>query len=217
MLKKQDVIIVGAGGHAKVVASCLNNDKYNLIGFIDKDLTDLGREVYLGKTVVGQDSEMEKWLKDGSCGCIVAIGHVGNPIVRNRLYTKCKSLGFQMINAIHPTAVVDPTAKLGEGIAIMPNVVINANATIGDNSIINTASVIEHDVAIGSGVHVAPRTVISGASSVGENTLLGAGSTIIQGVKIGMNSIVGAGTVVIRDLPDKIVAVGNPAKIIREV
>ena len=210
------VIILGAGGHANVVLEGINHLQYKVEGFLDKDIARQG-EIISGVPILGNDSDPEKWLSMGITCCIVGIGHVGHPEIRNKLYDRYASAGFEMINAIHPTAYISPGACIGSGNAIMPGTIINTGTVIGNNCIINTGSIIEHDVKILNGVHIAPRCVVAGGSYIGENTFIGAGATIINGIRIECNSTVGAGSVVISNLPANSLSVGIPAKVIKEV
>lgn len=214
MLNK--VVILGAGGHAKVVAECIDKERYEIVGYLDKDHLHIG-EMIEGIPVIGQDSSPNYWRTKGIEGCIVGIGHIGNYRIRNCLFEMYYAEGFSMINAIHKTSCISMSVKIGKGNVIMPKVIINANAKIGNNTIINSAAVIEHDVVICDGVHVAPGCTVCGATHIGSNTFIGAGSTIIQGLQIGANSIIGAGSVVIADIPDNVIAVGNPARIVKGI
>lgn len=213
---KEKVVIVGAGGHAKVIVECIDKDKYDVAGYLDKDDQLIGENIN-GIPIIGDDSNPFKWLEKGITGCVIGIGHVGKYQLRNELYKKFKNAGFHMVNAIHPQSIISSTAIIKEGTVVLPGAVINANAHVGENVIINSRAVIEHDVVIDNGVHIAPGTVISGGSYVGMNTLIGAGTVIIQRVSIGKETIVGAGTIVIHDIPSHVLAVGNPARIVRKV
>lgn len=212
---REKVVIIGAGGHAKVIADCIDSEKYELVGFLDKDDTWIGKEIN-GVPIIGNDREPSHWIEKGITACIIGIGHVGKYELRNKLYSRYQEAGFHMITAVHPQSVVAKTAVIKAGTVVMPGAVINANAYIGENVIINTNSVIEHDSLIENGVHVAPGSTISGGVNIGENVLVGAGSVVIQTVKIGKNTIIGAGTIVIKDIPSNVLAVGNPAHIVRE-
>lgn len=212
---KEKVVVIGAGGHARVVAECIDREKYELVGFLDKDDEMFGREIN-GIPIIGNDSNPQHWLKSGVTGCIIGIGHVGKYQVRNKLYKLYKNAGFHMISAIHPQSIISETAVIKDGTVVMPGAIINANACIGENVIINSKVVVEHDVVIEDGVHVAPGSTISGGTNVGENTLIGAGSVVIQMINIGENAVIGAGTVVIRDVPANVLAVGNPVRIVRK-
>lgn len=210
------VVVLGAGGHARVVVECIDKQEYEIVGYLDKDNSCVG-EIIEGIPIIGQDSSPNYWKAAGIEGCIIGIGHVGNYKIRNRLFDIYHAEGFSMINAIHKTSCISSSVIIGKGNAIMPGVVINSNAKIGNNAIINSGAIIEHDVVIGDGVHIAPGCTVCGATSIGNNTFIGAGSTIIQGLQIGANSIIGAGSVVITDIPDNVIAVGNPVRIIKRV
>lgn len=213
---KETIVIIGAGGHAKVVAECIDKQKYDIAGFLDKDDKLVGKEIN-GIPVIGDDSNPTYWLRKGITGCIIGIGHIGGYRLRNRLYEKYKNAGYHMVNAIHPQSMISPNAVIKAGTVVMPGAIINANAYIGENVIINSKTVIEHDVVIHNGVHIAPGSTVSGGTHIGENTLIGAGSVIIQMINIGKETIVGAGSVVIHDVPSHVLGVGNPIKIVREV
>lgn len=215
-MEKKKLIILGAGGHARTVLECIDRSQFEVIGFVDKDSAREG-EMVSGFPVLGDDSLPEKWLSKGIDCCIIGIGHLGNAGIRNRLYHKYEAAGFEMIIAVHAAAHVSQNAYVGLGTVVMPGAIINTGAVINNNCIINTGTIIEHDVKISQGVHIAPGCVIAGASSVGVNAFVGAGSTVINGIQIGENSIIGAGSVVISDIPENSLALGTPAKVIREV
>jgi sugar O-acyltransferase (sialic acid O-acetyltransferase NeuD family) len=139
--------------------------------------------------------------------CFVAIGNNQN---RERV---CKFLivnGINLMNAIHPSAIISDSVEFGEGIMVGPGAVINAHTKIQDGAICNTNSVIEHDCNIGAYCHVSPGTVLCGAVVIGDTTLIGAGAVVILYVNIGSNVVVGAGTVVIKDIGSNMKVVGNP-------
>lgn len=117
--------------------------------------------------------------------------------------------------AIHPTAIISPTASIGEGSVIMPGVIINADTKIGRHCILNTKASIDHECIIGDFVHIAPGTTLSGNVEVGECSWIGVGACVKQGIKIGRNCTIGAGAVVVGNIPDNSVAYGNPCKVIR--
>lgn len=214
--RKEKVIIIGAGGHAKMVAECVDNKKYEIVGFLDKDTSLVGKLIN-GIPIIGADGDPSYWMNKGITGCIIGIGHVGKYVLRNKLFERYKNAGFHMINAIHPESIISPNAVIKEGAVVLPGAVINSNAYVGENSIINSKSVIEHDVVINNGVHIAPGSIVSGGAQIGENTLIGAGSIVIQMINIGKETIVGAGTVVIKDVPSNVLVVGNPVRVVREV
>lgn len=213
---REKIVIIGAGGHAKVVAECIDEKVYEIVGFLDKDDMCVG-EQRAGISIVGNDANPQYWKEMGIQGCIMGIGHVGNSAIRNKAYKRFKDAGFHMITAIHKSSIVSKNAVIDDGVVIMPGAIVNANAHIQENAIINSNSVVEHDTIIGFGTHVAPGSTISGGVVVGENVLIGVGSSIIQARKIGDNAIVGAGAVVIKDVPEDTLVLGNPARIVRKV
>ena len=114
--------------------------------------------------------------------------------------------------AIHPSAIISPTAQIGEGSVIMQGAVVQSDVQIGRHCIINTAASVDHECRIEDFVHISPHSTLCGNVSVGEGTWIGAGTVVIPGVRIGKWCTVGAGSVVINDIPDNTIAVGNPCK-----
>lgn len=137
---------------------------------------------------------------------------IGDNKIRQKVANLILSKKKILLNVIHPSSIVSNYAILGIGNFIAANVTINALAKIENNCILNTACIIEHECIVGSGVHIAPGAVLAGNVSVGENSFIGANSVVRQGVKIGNGVTVGAGSVVIKDIPDNEIWVGNPAK-----
>lgn len=215
-MEKRKVIIVGAGGHAKVVMEAIDPDKYLIVGILDKDTSKLHEKIN-GVEIIGGDMEADQFYNQGVTCAVIAIGHIGNSTVRNDLFYRFKSIGYDMINVIHKTAIVSDNIELGQGNMVLAGAIINSGAVIMDNTIINTGVIVEHDAVIQNGVHLAPRTVIAGGTKIGENSFVGLGSVVIQGLKIGKNCIIGAGSTVIKDLSNNLLAVGSPARVIREV
>jgi UDP-perosamine 4-acetyltransferase len=148
-----------------------------------------------------------------STGIRYAFVAVGDNALRERLGVMVSAMGFELPNAISPHAVISPSAVLGKGIAVMAGVAINAETRIGDLAIANTNSTIDHDCIIGRAAHIAPGCALAGNVTVGDRSFLGVGVCVIPHVKIGADVILGAGSVVVRDLPDRAKAVGVPARV----
>lgn len=201
------VVIVGGGGHAKVVIESLWASGQSVAAIVDADSTP--REV-LGVPVVGDDAALADLRGQGYSRLFVALG---SNRLRQKLGDKARELGFALVNAIHPSAVVSPAARIGEGVAIMAGVAINADSRVGDLAIINTGAVVDHDCDLGLACHIGPAAALAGGVTVGERAFLGVGARAIPGVRIGADTILGAGGVVVRDLPDAVVAIGVPAQI----
>jgi len=204
---KAGVVIIGGGGHAKVVIESLRASGKTVAVIVDADPTP--REV-LGVPVVGDDLALADLKEQGFSELFVALG---SNRLRQKLWAKARDLGFTLVNAIHPSAVISPSARIGQGVAIMAGVAINADSRIGDLAIVNTGAVIDHDCDLGEACHVGPASALAGGVIVCERAFLGVGARAIPGVRIGADTIIGAGGVVVRDLPDAVLAVGVPAKI----
>ncbi len=211
----EKLILVGAGGHCKaVIDAILKNQQYNIIGITDNE-EKIGESV-LGIPVIGTDSELERYHKEGIMTCVITVGSTGNPATRIRLFYMTKELGYHFPNIIHPGAHVSPHVIMGEGNFIASGAQIGPEVKIGDGCIINTASIVEHDCAIGNFVHIAPGVTLSGGVEVGRGSHIGTGSSSLQGIKIGENTIIGLGSVVVSGIGDNVIAYGNPCREIRK-
>ena len=142
---------------------------------------------------------------------------IGDNAIREKVSQKVEAAGFNIVSLIHPTVVVSPTATVGRGVVAMPQVVINARATVADGVILNTSSIIEHDCVVGMFAHVSPGAALAGNVTLKDRVHFGIGSCAIQGVVVGDDSVVGAGSVVVRDVPERVIVYGNPAKVGRHL
>jgi sugar O-acyltransferase (sialic acid O-acetyltransferase NeuD family) len=214
MSSKIDIVLVGGGGHCKVVISVLNKlGIYNIVGIADKK-EKIGQKV-LDVPILYTDEDLDELLSEGVKHALVTVGSIGNPQKRVELFILLKKRGFTLPTIISPDSIVDSYVRVGEGSIIMPGVVINAGTTIGGNCIINTNSSIDHDCIIGDHVHIAPGATLSGNVKIGKASHIGTGASIIQNINIGDETIIGAGSVVVKDIPNKCIAFGVPAKVKR--
>jgi len=193
--------LFGASGHGKVIKDILHANGVKVQAFVDDNPNVnecAGRPVLHDAT--------------GLSPMIVSIGvnRIRQKVVE-KLMALNKDISFP--TAIHPSAVVSPSAKIGEGTVVMAGAVINAEVVIGKHCIVNTGSTIDHECMIGDYCHIAPGVNISGDTHVGEGTWVGVGSCVIQGIHIGKDCMIGAGSVVVRDIPNNMVAFGNPCKV----
>lgn len=194
------LLVIGAGGHAKVVVDCIEEEnKYQITTILD----DAPPAYFIGQYQV---ELRELNYEFQSLNAIIAIG---NPMHRKKIANQLKS---NFVMTIHPSAVVSKHAKIGEGCQVFATAVINAVATIGKHCIINTGAIIEHDCVLEDFVHVAPNATLGGGVRVGESSHIGMGASILQNITIGKNVTIGAGAVVTKDIPDNCTAVGIPAK-----
>lgn len=197
----RDVILLGAGGHAKVLLDVLASAGIGVKGIVDPVLA--GRnELWRSISVIGSDDDLLK-LNPDQVILVNGMGSLPSSSLRHRLYSRFKEAGFQFMNVVHPSTMIGSGVKMGEGVQLMAGAIVQADTYIGNNSIINTGALLDHDCAIGSNVHIAPGAVVSGGVTIGEGAHIGTGSSIIQGISIGAGAVVGAGTVVVRDVPDR--------------
>jgi len=204
----QQVVVVGGGGHAKVIIELLEESGNFDIVACTASRSDT--PAVLDVPIVGDDSQLPGMFAAGVRNAFVAIG---NNRLRRSLTHHVVSLGFNLINAVSRRAVISRRAEVGNGVAIMAGAVINSCTRIGTGGIVNTGATVDHDCNIGDWVHIAPGANLAGCVSIGEGAFLGIGSRIIPGISIGEWSTVGAGAVVIRSLPSAVTAVGVPARI----
>ena len=208
----EKIVILGAGGHAKVAVEILHlSGKYELAGLLDPDPALSGKTV-AGLPVLGDDNLLPRLRADGISAAFVGVGGTGDNSLRMKLFEKAVSLGFTLVNAVHPAAIISFSARLGSGVAVMARAVINPDAQIGDNAIVNTGAIIEHDCLIGAHAHISPGAVLCGGVRVGIGAHIGAGAVVRQSINIGEQAIVGAGAMVIRDVKPGATVVGVPAR-----
>ncbi|MFM8911583.1 MAG: NeuD/PglB/VioB family sugar acetyltransferase [Flammeovirgaceae bacterium] len=202
MGRTKSIQIVGAGGHAKVVVDAWITGGGLLESVADDDTQ---KSHFLNIPVVRTESLQSM---------IPVIVTIGDNLTRLKVAKRISN--FEFATVVHPQALVSTSAEVGVGTVVLGGAVINPNARVGAHVIVNTGAIVEHDCILEEGVHVAPGAVLCGDVIVGRATLIGAGAVVIPGKKIGSHCIIGAGAVVIHDLPDNVIAVGNPAKIIGE-
>lgn len=198
------LVVVGAGGHAKVVIATARAAGYRELHLVDHQSSRWGEQV-LGLSVAGGVDEI---LADESMLAILAIG---DNTVRMRLATsRC-----QFATLVHPSAVVDGSVLLGSGSVVFAGAVIQPDSRLGPHAIVNTSASIDHDCAIGTAVHIAPGVRLAGNVTVGDGAFVGVGVAVIPNVTIGQMATVGAGATVIRDVPAGATVVGTPARSLR--
>lgn len=194
------LVIVGAGGHGRVVLDAAIASGIAVAGF----LADPVDGPVNGLPVIGPTAMLDELLP--SHRFIVAIG---DQQARRDFSLR---VGERLQSVIHPTAWVSPSATIGKGTAIIGGVIVNANSRVGDFCILNTGCSVDHDNTLADGVQVCPGAHLSGNVVVGENAFIGTGASIIPGIRIGPRCVIGAGAVVVSDVPDGSKALGNPAR-----
>jgi UDP-perosamine 4-acetyltransferase len=206
-------IIVGAGGHGRVVLDVFRQaHDIDPVGFLDANPQLRGRKVD-GVRVLGGLADLPSLRADGIDSAIVAIG---DNATRNMYAQTLTSHGFRLVNAIHPKAAIADTAKLGTNIVIAAGAVICAHCRISDSCIVNTASIVDHESFIGRATHICPGSRLAGRVIVEDFAFVGIGATVVQCLTIGRGSTVGAGAVVLRNVEPFTTVVGVPARCIKE-
>ncbi len=205
-VKDREAVVIGAGGHGKVIISLLQELGFKVSMVLDDNPSRWGENI-LSVPVKGP---VEEILRMQDIGAVIGIGN--NP---TRLEVAKKNHDIHWITAIHPFSWVHPSVKIGEGSVVFAGSVIQPDTVIGKHCIINTGVTIDHDCQIGDGVHIAPGCHLAGNITIEEGSFLGVGVSVIPGCTIGKGTIVGAGATVITDLPEMVVAVGTPARPVR--
>jgi sugar O-acyltransferase (sialic acid O-acetyltransferase NeuD family) len=208
------ILIVGAGGHGRVVLDILTQAGARPLGFLDNNLAIRGRRID-GLPVYGGTDDMARFARElDATGVVIAIGDNG---VRRGLAREAAALGLTLANAIHPSASIANTVSLGRNVVVAAGVVVCAHCQVGDSVILNTGCIVDHQTMIGEGAHVCPGSRVAGRVKIEAGAFLGIGSTVIPSVTIGCEAIVGAGAVVIEDVPPMATVVGVPARQISDV
>ena len=208
------IVIWGAAGHAKVVADILRQTEFDVVGFLDDTNPDRRGESFCEATVLGDANQLQKIYESGVRKAIVAFGDNMRRLAVGELL---EERGFELITAIHPSAVIAPDALVGPGSMVAAGAVVGPGAVIGRCAILNTAGTVDHDCTIVDGAHIGPGAHIAGHVQVGRCAWIGIGGTIIDRRRVGARSIVGAGAVVIEDVPERVLAAGVPARIVKNV
>ena len=192
-------ILLGAGGHARVLVALARAAGHKILGVCDPTLVAEAVSNWEGVEVLGDDGAIEQFTPD-RVALILGIGQLAKSNLREHLYKLWSERGYEFPSLVHPFAWVAPGVVLCSGVQVMAGVVIQPGCEVGENSIINTRASIDHDCRIGRNVHVAPGSTLCGSVRVDNSAFIGAGATVIQGVRIGEGAVVGAGVTLVRDI-----------------
>ena len=207
----QPMILLGAGGHAKVLLSLATALGCQLAGVCDPELARQGVRKWRGLPVLGGDDALATLAPADVC-LVNGIGQKIGVTTRRRLYEQLRARGFRFPALVHPAAWVATEARLADGVQVMAGAVLQADCEIGENTIINTRASVDHDACIGAHVHVAPGATVCGGARIAAGAFIAAGATIIQGVRIGESAVVGAGVTAVRELPLGQMLLGVPPR-----
>lgn len=209
------VVGLGAGGHAKVVVEILRAlATVRVAGLLDPNPDLWGTEV-AGVPVLGDDSLLPSLYQDGVRGGFVGVGSRGDIRPRRQLYERLRAHRLRAVQAIHPQAIVAPSARLSDGVTVMAAAVINAAACLGSNVVVNTGAIVEHDCVVAPHAFIATGARLAGGVHLEEGVHVGVGASVREGIRIGRGAVVGAGAAVVADVPEHVVVVGVPARVLR--
>lgn len=193
------LILIGAGGHARVLQELAQASGRQFLGVCDPQLASQGETTWRGLPVLGGDDALEE-IDPSSVGLVNGIGQLVGSQARSDLHERLNTAGFMFPPLVHPAAWVAGSARLADGVQVMAGAIVQPDCRVNRNVIINTRASVDHDCVIGQHVHIAPGATLCGGVQVGEGAFIGAGAVIIQGIRIGVGAVVGAGVILTRDL-----------------
>lgn len=200
------VLILGAGGHGKVIADIIRCQGIALLGFLDDDPAKWGATL-CGVPVFGS---IDSYTEYAATGLIIGVGDIA---VRKRIAQQLGDTPTSLwCNAVHPRAIVAASVQMGRGVTITAGAVVNPDVVLGDHAIVNTGATVDHDCEIGTFAHIAPGVHLAGGVRIGQGTLIGVGATVAPWHRIGEETIVAAGSVVVTDIPGHVTVKGIPAR-----
>jgi sugar O-acyltransferase (sialic acid O-acetyltransferase NeuD family) len=210
----EDIYLLGAGGHARVVLDLLSLLGLKVGGILDKK--PVNDPLFEGIPFIGDDSVLDTSISK-SRYLVNAIGANPSTRVRQNVFQKAKDRGWKFLSIKHPSAITSTTSKWEEGAQLMAGVVLQSGVSLGSNVVVNTRASIDHDCQIGDHSFVSPGAVLCGNVVLSEGVFIGASAVILPGIFVGRNAVVGAGAVVTKAVPDGHVVAGNPATFLRTV
>ena len=206
------VIVLGAGGHAKVLVAALARLKVRVLGLVDADPAKKNSRI-LDVPVLGDDSAVLAHAPE-SVLLINGLGTIGPTTARRDLYDRFVARGYRFATLVDPLALIAGPVEFSHGAQVLAGAVLQPGVSLGVNCIVNTRASIDHDCVIGAHVHIAPGATLSGNVHVGDGSHIGTGASIIHDIRIGAGCIIGVGAAVVHDVPDGVTAAGVPARIL---
>lgn len=209
---KLKCVILGGGGHARVLIDCLVAEgKADPVAVLDKN-SSLWGEAPMGVPILGDDNLLPELIERGVDSFVVGLGSIGDYHARQRLFDMGVAHHLKPLIVKHPTATCSQWAEIGAGTQLLPGSIVNAGAQLGANIIVNSGAIIEHDCTLADHVHVATGARLASTVRVERGAHIGAGAVVRQCLTIGEGALIGAGAVVISDVPPQTVVVGVPAR-----
>jgi acetyltransferase EpsM len=210
----KQLVIVGAGGHARVVADLVRvAGVFEIVAFVDELAEQRDGDMYLGARVYAGASGLDRARQKGIGYALPAFG---DNLARLSCLERLHANGYEIISAVHPSAVVATDVAFGAGTVICASAVVGPAARLGEGCIVNTGATVDHDSVLGDGVHVEPGAHLGGTVRIGQASTIGIGAVVGKRLQVGAHTHVGAGAVVVRNLPDGVIVWGVPARVVRE-
>lgn len=211
---KEKIVIIGGGGHAKVIISILKKlNQHIIVGYTDQE----NKGEILGSSFLGTDERLNSLFKDGVNNAAIGLGQIKSAALRRKLFTICKRIGFKLPSIVSPDAIINEEVIIGNATFVMDGVIINSGSNIGQCSIVNTNSSIDHDCSIGDFTHIAPGVTLSGDVKIGNYVFVGTGANVIHQINITDYSIISAGSTVTKNITEVGVYGGTPARLIQNI
>jgi sugar O-acyltransferase (sialic acid O-acetyltransferase NeuD family) len=206
-MSKPSVILIGAGGHAHACIDVIEqHGQYQIAGLVG--VQEELHTQHLGYAVIATDAELPQLAKEYQYA-FIALGQIGSPDRRIRLYQQAIQLGFSLPDIIAPTAHVSCHATIGTGTVVMHGAIVNAGARVGNNCIINTRALVEHDAIVEDHCHISTGAILNGSVEIGAGSFVGSGCVIKDGITLGKSCLVGMGLCVRHNQADHSRFVGH--------
>lgn len=202
-------VVIGAGGHARVVVGLLERlGESQLVGVIDRTIETVGERIGYS-SVIGTYDQLDTLIAQGVRRAYIALGVNQD---RQQMVHLCFNRGLSLPKLVHPTAILEPGAQIGEGTIVCAGAVICADTQVGRGCIINTGASIDHETIVGDFSHIAPGARIAGRCNIGGSCFIGIGAVVRDFIQIGSRTTVGAGSVVVCNISNDELVLGIPAK-----
>jgi len=212
---KEDIIVLGRGGHAKVVIDMIEEDsRFNIIGVTDSNIEN--DNFFEGYPLLGNDDVLQDYYNKGIKNIVLGIGGFIDNNLRRKLYEKVVAIGFNLPPIIHSSAVISKTAIIGQGTVIKRGAIIDTKVQIGVNNVVEIGAIVGHESIVGDHVLLSANVMISAYNNVGDDAFFAVASTIVSGINVCQGALIGAGAVVVKDINKKGTYIGIPAKLKKE-